>query len=50
MVAEYRDKKAGLIVGGIFGAMTVAYAAPGFIYLLLVKRYFEKQNQGEDNG
>lgn len=36
--------------GPMLGAMSVVYATPGLIYLLLLKRYFEKPNQGEGNG
>ncbi len=33
----------------MFGAMSIFYAVPGLIYLLLLKRYFKKPNQGEEH-
>ncbi len=36
--------------GSLLGAIAAIYAVPGFIYLLLIKRYFEKPNRGEGDG
>lgn len=34
----------------MFGVIAAVYAVPGFIYLLLIKRYFKKSTWDEDDG